>query len=93
MKRSSRILKLVLQAILKLFYRYEVRGMEHTRPIRPGERVLVVVNHISFLDGALMMAAMPRIPVFAINTQMAARWWLRPFHGIANLYPLYPTNP
>lgn len=93
MKRSSQILKLVLKTVLKLFYRYEVRGMEHARVIQPGERVLVVVNHISFLDGALMMAAMPRIPVFAINTQMAARWWLRPFQDVANLYPLDPTNP
>ncbi|MFO1071328.1 MAG: hypothetical protein U1E17_01185 [Geminicoccaceae bacterium] len=35
---------------------------------------------------------MPRIPVFAINTQMAARWWLRPFQDVANLYPLDLTN-
>jgi acyl-[acyl-carrier-protein]-phospholipid O-acyltransferase/long-chain-fatty-acid--[acyl-carrier-protein] ligase len=89
----SRALQLILRALLRLFYRYEVRGFEHTEVIRPGARVLVVVNHVSFLDGALLLAAMPRIPVFAINTAMANRWWLRPFWGIANLYPLDPTNP
>ena len=55
--------------------------------------MLVVVNHISFLDGALLMAALSEIPVFAINTAMANRWWLRPFRRVANLYPLDPTNP
>ena len=53
----------------------------------------MVVNHISFLDGALLMAALSEIPVFAINTAMANRWWLRPFRRVANLYPLDPTNP
>lgn len=91
--RSSRILQFVLHAVLRLLYRYEVRGLEHAKLIRPGEKVLVVVNHISFLDGALLLAAMPRVPVFAINTEMANRWWLKPFWGIANLYPLNPTNP
>jgi acyl-[acyl-carrier-protein]-phospholipid O-acyltransferase/long-chain-fatty-acid--[acyl-carrier-protein] ligase len=90
---SGRALKLILHTILRLLYRYEVRGMEHTAIIRPGEKVLVVVNHISFLDGAFLMAALPRLPVFAINTQMANRWWLKPFWRVANLYPLNPTNP
>ena len=39
------------------------------------------------------MAALSEIPVFAINTAMANRWWLRPFRKVANLYPLDPTNP
>ncbi|MEK0083541.1 AMP-binding protein [Benzoatithermus flavus] len=90
---SSRVLRSILHAILRILYRYEVRGMEHTAIIRPGEKVLVVVNHISFLDGAFLMAALPRIPVFAINTDMANRWWLKPFWRVANLHPLDPTNP
>ncbi|MFO1049554.1 MAG: AMP-binding protein [Geminicoccaceae bacterium] len=90
---GTRLLKLVLHLLLRLGYRYEVKGAEHTAIIRPGAKVLVVVNHISFLDGALMMAALSEIPVFAINTAIANSWWLRPFRRIANLYPLDPTNP
>lgn len=89
----SRILQVILHAILRLLYRYEVRGMEHAAVIRPGDKVLVVVNHISFLDGAFLLAAMPRLPVFAVNTQIANRWWLKPFWRIAQLYPLDPANP
>ena len=53
----------------------------------------MVVNHISFLDGALLMAALDEMPAFAINTAMANRWWLKPFRRVANIYPLDPTNP
>ena len=91
--RGTRLLKLVLHLLLRLGYRYEVKGIEHAAIIKPGAKVLVVVNHISFLDGALLMAALSEIPVFAINTEMANRWWLRPFRKVANLYPLDPTNP
>ena len=91
--RRTKLIKLLLHLLLRLAYRYEVRGIEHAAIIRPGAKVLVVVNHVSFLDGALLMAVLSEIPVFAINTEMAARWWLRPFRRIANLYPLDPTNP
>ena len=91
--RRTKLLKLILHLLLRLGYRYEVKGIEHAAIVKPGAKVLVVVNHISFLDGALLMAALSEIPVFAINTAMANRWWLRPFRKVANLYPLDPTNP
>ena len=53
----------------------------------------MVVNHVSFLDGALLMAALDELPAFAVNTAMANRWWLKPFRRVANIYPLDPTNP
>ena len=39
------------------------------------------------------MAALDELPVFAVNTAMANRWWLKPFRRVANIYPLDPTNP
>lgn len=92
MTRRGFLLKRLLHLLLRLFYRYEVHGLEHMRGLPPGERVLIVVNHVSFLDGALMMASLGELPVFAINAEMANRWWLRPFHGIASLFPLDPRN-
>ena len=90
---SGRLLGLVLHLILKLLYRYEVRGLEHLTRFGPRERVLVVVNHVSFLDGPLLMAVLGDRAVFAINTAMAERWWLKPFRQVANLFPLDPRNP
>ena len=50
------LLRRLLHLLLRLGYRYEVKGAEHTAIIRPGAKVLVVVNHISFLDGAFLRA-------------------------------------
>ena len=90
---SSRALKWILHTILRLLYRYEVKGRENASVIKAGEKVLVVVNHVSFLDGALLLAALDALPAFAVNTAMANRWWLKPFRRVANIYPLDPTNP
>ncbi len=90
---SGRLLGLVLHLILRLLYRYEVRGLEHLARFGPPERVLIVVNHVSFLDGPLLMAVLGNRAVFAINTAMAERWWLKPFRQVANLFPLDPRNP
>jgi hypothetical protein len=57
----TRLLKPVLHLLLRLRYRYEVKGIENTAIIRRGAKVLVVVN-ILFRDGALPMAAPSEIP-------------------------------
>lgn len=87
----SHLLKYALWAFLRLLYRVEAHGLEHIERASP--RTLVVVNHVSFLDGAVMMAVMSELPVFAIYTGMANRWWLKPFHGVANLYPIDNADP
>ena len=58
MNQRSRVLKALARFVLKLAYRYEVRGLEQLDGIAPGEHVLIVVNHVSLLDGPLMMAAL-----------------------------------
>src|SRR3954451_25232083 len=55
---SGRLLGLVLHLVLRLLYRYEVRGLEHLVRLGSRERVLVVGNHVSFLDGPLLMAVL-----------------------------------
>ena len=38
-----------------------------------GERAVVVVNHVSFLDGLLLAAFLPGKPTFAVHTEIAHR--------------------
>lgn len=81
----------LLRWVLKLAYRAELHGAEHLRGL--GDRVLIVVNHVSFLDAALLMAFLDEAPVFAINTEIARRWWVRPLGRLADFFALDPSNP
>lgn len=84
-------MKSLLRILLRLFYRVRVTGLEHYAAA--GERVLIVANHTSFLDAVLLAVFMPRRLTFAINTQVAQRWWIRPFLKLVDCFPLDPTNP
>ncbi|HEX2558012.1 MAG TPA: 1-acyl-sn-glycerol-3-phosphate acyltransferase, partial [Nitrososphaera sp.] len=71
------MLKSILKVVLQKLYRVELHGIEHLS--QAGERILVVANHLSFLDAALLAAFMPQKPVFAVNTYIAQQWWIKPF--------------
>ena len=91
---ATRLLQAFFRLVFRLVYRYEVEGLENLENIAPGTRTLVVVNHVSYLDGALIFAIMRhRIPVIAIDTRQAEKWFVRPFRNVANLFPLDPANP
>ena len=86
-----RLLKCFVRCLLWLLYRVEVTGMEHYH--QAGERVLIVANHTSLLDGVLLFAWLPDHLRFAINTQVATRRQFRPFLYFADLYTMDPTSP
>lgn len=85
------LFKSVIRFVLKALYRVEVTGIEHMP--KPGERAVVVVNHLSLLDGVLLGAFLPGKPTFAINTHIARAWWVKPFLGLFEAFPVDPTNP
>ena len=63
-----RFLKTVLRALCRLLFRVEVRN--HNREISQ-DRLLIIANHQSFLDGLLLGLFLPLDPVFVINTSIA----------------------
>ncbi|MDR2529468.1 MAG: AMP-binding protein [Synergistaceae bacterium] len=78
--------------ILRLLFRVEVRGMEHYHTA--GERVLILPNHVSLLDPALVALFLPEPPLFAVNLFVARAWsWTRPFLALMRVWPMDPTNP
>lgn len=85
------LVKAMLAWILRLAYRVEVRGIENYRDAGP--RALVVPNHTSFLDAAILGTFLPGRPMFAINTFIAQRVWVRPFLRLVNAFAVDPTNP
>jgi acyl-[acyl-carrier-protein]-phospholipid O-acyltransferase / long-chain-fatty-acid--[acyl-carrier-protein] ligase len=60
--------------VLRLLFRVEVHG-EMTRH----DKLLVVANHPSFLDPALLAAFLPVRPVWMVHTTIASRWYVRPW--------------
>ncbi|MDX2027185.1 MAG: acyl-[ACP]--phospholipid O-acyltransferase [Alphaproteobacteria bacterium] len=81
----------LIAALLKLVYRVEVRGLENYA--KAGNRVLIIANHTSYLDAAVIAAFLPERVCFAVNTFVARRWWIRPFLKLVDAFPLDPTNP
>ncbi len=83
--------KAALAAVLRVLYRVEIRGLENYLAVQGP--AIVVVNHVSFLDAALLAAFLPGRPVFAVDTFIARRWWLRPFLRLFEALPVDPTSP
>ena len=85
------VIKAMVRGLLRLCYRVEVLGAENMPAA--GEPAVVVVNHVSFLDGLLLAAFLPGKPTFAVHTRIAKAWWLKPFLPLFDAFPVDPTNP
>ncbi|MDE1153203.1 MAG: acyl-[ACP]--phospholipid O-acyltransferase [Micavibrio sp.] len=81
----------VMRSILGWAYKVEVKGLENFEAA--GSRVLVIANHTSFLDAALIAAYLPVKVTFAVNTYIARAWWMKPLLKMVDAYPVDPTNP
>lgn len=77
--------------IFRLLYRVEIRGEENIA--KAGDKVVIVANHVSFLDGPILASFWPGTPSFAINTQIAEKWWARLAFPFFDFLPLDPSNP
>ena len=85
------VIKALIRALLTLLYRVELKGAQHL-PVE-GQPAVVVVNHVSWLDGVLLGAFLPGKPTFAIHARVAQRWWVRLGMKLFEAFPVDPTNP
>ena len=86
-----KFIKFLLRGILRLFYKVEVTGLEHF--YAAGDRVLIIANHTSLLDGVLLYAWLPETPTFAINTQVVAKKSFSFYLKFVDLFIMDPVNP
>lgn len=77
--------------ILKFFYGVKVKGLENYQ--QAGSRVVIIANHVSFIDAILLATFLPDQLKFAVNTISARKWWVRIFLRVVDVYPIDPTNP
>ena len=85
------VIKRLIRTVLEIAYRVEVHGAENMP--KPGERAVVVVNHVSWLDGLLLAVFLPGKPVFAVHSAVVASWWIKPALKLFRAFPVDPTNP
>ncbi len=83
--------KKIVNKILTFIFRVEIIGLDNYH--QAGKRVLIIANHTSFLDPVLLWVFLPDDITFAINTQIADRWWLKPFLGLSHVFRMDPTHP
>ena len=81
----------LLSIIFRAFYRVEIIGQENIA--KAGKNAIIALNHVSFLDAPLALSILDKEPVFAIDHEIAQRWWVKPFLKLTRAMPLDPTRP
>lgn len=80
-----------LSIVFRAFFRLKVEGIENVA--EAGPNAIVAMNHVSFLDAPLALSMLDKDPVFAIDSGIAQRWWVKPFLHFTRAMPLDPTKP
>jgi acyl-[acyl-carrier-protein]-phospholipid O-acyltransferase/long-chain-fatty-acid--[acyl-carrier-protein] ligase len=85
------VIRQIARLIIFLLYRPEISGQKnfelHSGPL------LIVPNHTSFLDVALLVCYSPRRLSFAIDSNWAKAWWVKPFLRFFTCIPINPSQP
>ena len=84
------LIQTVVRLVLRVVFRVRVRGLEHFPPSGPR---LVIANHTSWLDAALLAAFLPEPPVFAVDTRISQLRWVMPFMKWTTAIPIDPSHP
>ena len=85
------MLKSVLKLFFTVFFRVKVIGIENY--VKAGKRVLVVVNHLSFIDAIAIALYLPGKPMFVVNSFIADHWLFKRALSFVRYFALDPTNP
>src|SRR3954465_5028955 len=62
----------IVRVITRLLFGVTVRG-----DLQKHEKLLIVANHTSFIDGILLGAFLPLKPTYLVNTTIAKLWYFR----------------
>jgi acyl-[acyl-carrier-protein]-phospholipid O-acyltransferase/long-chain-fatty-acid--[acyl-carrier-protein] ligase len=80
-----------LRTLWRIFLRLEVVGIDALPPA--GSRNIVAVNHISLLDGPIILSLLDGRPLLVVDAALARRWWIRQFLKLCDARLLDPAKP
>lgn len=84
------LIRTLLRSVARLVFRLRVQG---DKSAFQAERLLIIANHESFLDGLLLGLFLPVNPVFVVHTGIARLWYFRLILSLADYLVVDPTSP
>ena len=80
----------ILRFICKILFRVEIRGLEN---VPQENRLLIVANHESFLDGLLLGLFLPKKATFVVHTSVLKKWGFRQALRLTPHLAVDPSSP
>ncbi len=85
LKLSQSLVRYLVRMIIGVRYRLDVEGLQH---IDTQKGVLLLGNHISFLDWAILQMAYPKQIRFVMERSYYEKWYLKPFLDFFGVIPI-----
>ena len=80
----------ILRGMCRLLFGVRVTGLQH---IPQEDRLLIVANHESFLDGLLLGLFLPKRATFVVHSEVLERRLFRWFLRLTPYVAVNPTSP
>ncbi len=85
-KLPQSLVRYLVKMLFRFRYRIEVKGLEHIKA--EGRGVLLLGNHVSFLDWAMLQIAYPKQIRFVMDRTYYEKWYLKPFFNFFGVIPI-----
>ena len=84
-KLPQSLVRYVVRFVIGFKYRLSVEGLEH---MDAKKGVLLLGNHVSFLDWAMLQIAYPKQIRFVMDRMYYSKWYLKPFLDFFKVIPI-----